>query len=127
VAFYALDWDTQARAEQITARNTATGQDLDVRGVDLFNGGKYLVYDVMGQVTFRFTKIGGANAVLSGLFFSPGEFFPADGDGDGLPDYFEDRNGDGSASGDTYSWTTYDSPNGLQGSPGLVLHTPIKP
>jgi hypothetical protein len=49
---------------------------------------------------------------------------PVDTDGDGVPDYIEDVNGDGSASGDPTSWQV--SQNGTTGVPGLVVYTPLK-
>jgi hypothetical protein len=51
---------------------------------------------------------------------------PADYDGDGLANYLEDRNGDGSAVGDATSWQSYDSGNGLSGTPGLSVFTPLR-
>jgi hypothetical protein len=52
---------------------------------------------------------------------------PADQDGDTLPDYLEDRDGDGLADAGETSWQTYNSPNGLTGNPGLQVHTPLRP
>jgi hypothetical protein len=52
---------------------------------------------------------------------------PVDTDGDGMPDYFEDRNGNGNGADDPTSWQTYNSPNGLTGNPGLQVFTPLKP
>jgi hypothetical protein len=51
---------------------------------------------------------------------------PIDTDQDGLPDYLEDRNGDGSSSGDATDWQAYNSFNGLLGTPGLELFTPLQ-
>jgi len=51
-----------------------------------------------------------------------------DSDGDGVPDYYEDRNGNGSydaGSGES-DWQTYNSPNGLLSSPSLKVFTPLK-
>jgi len=55
-----------------------------------------------------------------------GNGVPVDTDGDGLPDYFEDRNGNGtydSGSGET-DWQS--SNNGTSGGPGLQTFTPLK-
>jgi len=49
-----------------------------------------------------------------------------DTDGDGVPDYLEDSNGDGSPSGDASSWLSYDSTNGLTLGNGLKVFTPLK-
>jgi hypothetical protein len=51
---------------------------------------------------------------------------PVDTDGDGIPDYLEDRNGDGSPTGDPTSWQSYNSANGLTGNPGLLVFTPLQ-
>ena len=54
---------------------------------------------------------------------------PIDTDGDGLADYFEDRNGNGAATpdaGETDWDNVYNSPNGLTGTPGLQVLTPLR-
>jgi hypothetical protein len=51
---------------------------------------------------------------------------PIDTDGDGLPDYFEDANGNGSADSGETDWQSYNSLNGLTGTPGLQVFTPLK-
>jgi hypothetical protein len=51
---------------------------------------------------------------------------PIDTDGDGLPDYFEDANGNGSADSGETDWQSYNSLNGLSGTPGLEVFTPLK-
>jgi hypothetical protein len=50
---------------------------------------------------------------------------PLDTDGDGIPDWMEDVNGDGSATGDPSSWTTYTSAHGIV-TGGLSLFSPLK-
>jgi hypothetical protein len=52
---------------------------------------------------------------------------PLDYDGDGSPDYFEDRNGNGNGADDPTSWQSYNSPNGLVGNPAIQVFTPLKP
>jgi hypothetical protein len=54
---------------------------------------------------------------------------PLDYDGDGIPDYLEDTNGNGSydSATDLSDWQTYNSPNGLAGSTDLRVFTPLKP
>ncbi len=49
-----------------------------------------------------------------------------DQDGDGIPDYLEDVNGNGIATDDPTSWTNYNSGNGLTLSTGLQVFTPLK-
>jgi hypothetical protein len=51
---------------------------------------------------------------------------PLDTDSDGVPDYWEDRNGDGSLTTGETDWQTYNSPNGLQSGAGLQVFTPLK-
>jgi len=48
------------------------------------------------------------------------------GDDDGLPDYLEDIDGDGVADAGETDWQSYNSLNGLIGSPGLQVFTPLK-
>ncbi len=71
VALYSLDWDSTARREKIDVLDGG-GNVLDTQTLSTsFNGGVYLVWNVGGYVQFRITRIGGANAVASGLFFGP--------------------------------------------------------
>jgi hypothetical protein len=51
---------------------------------------------------------------------------PVDTDADGSADYLEDANGNGSVDSGETDWQTYNSPNGLTGSPGLQVFTPLK-
>jgi hypothetical protein len=51
---------------------------------------------------------------------------PIDTDGDGLPDYLEDVNGNGNGEDDPTSWLSYNSSNGLSPGNGLVVFTPLK-
>jgi hypothetical protein len=69
VALYALDWDTTQRVERIDVLDAVTGAVLDSRTASSFSNGTYLVWNVMGHVKFNVTLTGGANAVLSGIFF----------------------------------------------------------
>jgi len=50
---------------------------------------------------------------------------PFDTDGDGIPDWVEDLNGDGSATGDPTSWTSYNSGNSV-GAGSVILFSPLK-
>jgi hypothetical protein len=69
VAFYVLDYDNRNRAETIQIFNTATGAPLDGQTVSFFTGGKYMVWDLSGDLTISVNNFGGLNEVLSGIFF----------------------------------------------------------
>jgi hypothetical protein len=56
-----------------------------------------------------------------------GSHQPNDYDGDGAPDYLEDRNGNGTFDSGETDWQTYNSSSGLSGSVKLVTFTPLKP
>lgn len=77
VALYVLDWDSQHRAETIQITDTYTGKLLDSENVSNFTSGKYLVWDLSGDVQFEVSNAGGLNEVMSGLFFDPANNPPA--------------------------------------------------
>ncbi len=69
IAAYCMDWDTTARRERLDILDTA-GTVLDSQSLtSSFNGGVYLVWNISGHVKLRVTLTGGANPILSGLFF----------------------------------------------------------
>lgn len=71
VAVYCLDWDYGGRVQKLEVldlNNTV----LDSRTISSFTGGQYLVWNLSGHVKLRVTRLGGPNAVLSGLFFGEG-------------------------------------------------------
>jgi len=51
---------------------------------------------------------------------------PIDTDGDGIPDYLEDANGNGTFDAGETDWRTYNSPNGLTGTSPFTIYTPLK-
>ena len=51
---------------------------------------------------------------------------PVDTDADGIPDYLEDRNGNGVADSGESDWQLYNSPNGLNGSRPFQVFTPLR-
>jgi hypothetical protein len=69
ITFYLLDWDSNWRSERIQLKDAATGSVLDTQTVQSFHGGVYLSWQVTGTLTITVTHLGGANAVMSGLFF----------------------------------------------------------
>jgi hypothetical protein len=70
-ALYFVDWDQSGRAQTVEILDASTGAVLNTQTVTGFGSGKYLVWDLKGNVRVRLTKIAGFNAVLSGLFFGP--------------------------------------------------------
>ena len=70
VALYALDFDKFNRSERIDVISQATGAVLDTQTVSNFAGGRYLIWSLTGNVTFKVTNLNpGINGVISGLFF----------------------------------------------------------
>jgi hypothetical protein len=70
IGLYLLDWDgNNSRSERIDVVDVATGAVLDSKTVSAFSGGTYLTWNLQGHVQFRFTRLQGSNAVLSGFFF----------------------------------------------------------
>jgi len=70
IALYALDWDSTSRAETVTIVNANNPSDvLSTQTVSSFHGGIYLVWTISGDVQINVTLTGGANAVISGVFF----------------------------------------------------------
>jgi hypothetical protein len=72
IALYALDWDSPggARSETISivdANNPSNVLDSEI--VTNCQNGVYLVWKISGHVTINVMWTGGANAVISGLFF----------------------------------------------------------
>jgi len=68
IAVYCVDWDSNSRMQTVAVLDTS-GNVLATSGLTSFNGGQYLVWNITGHVTLRFTKTAGPNAVVSGLFF----------------------------------------------------------
>ena len=76
VAFYCLDWDNYngGRAMKVEVRDPESGAVLDTQEVKEFKNGKYLVWNIQGEVAVRFITTGPgnwhdpANGVVSGVF-----------------------------------------------------------
>ena len=71
IALYLLDWDTAARTETISILDANTHVVLDTETFASFHNGEYASWNVQGQVVIQVEKTGGANAVVSGIFFDP--------------------------------------------------------
>jgi subtilisin family serine protease len=69
VAFYALDWDSTTRAQRFDVYDGVGGQLLATHTASGFHDGQYVVWRLTGSVRVKVTKTGGANAVVSGVFF----------------------------------------------------------
>jgi hypothetical protein len=128
IALYCLDWDTTTRSQTFDIKDSVSGTVLDSRSITNFDAGKYLVWDIVGDVTIRITNTGPSNAVLSGIFFGTPNGVLYDSDGDGLPDYFEDRNGNGVYDSGVAGETDWRTSNNAISSPATALQvfTPLK-
>jgi len=69
LALYFLDYPNAGYAETITIKDAATGYVLDTRSISAFQGGKYEVWNVSGNVTVTLTSTAGHWAPVSGIFF----------------------------------------------------------
>lgn len=69
VAIYFMDYDNQNRAETIQISDALTGPVLDTESIANFTQGKYLVWNMSGDVNIRISNSGGLNEVASGIFF----------------------------------------------------------
>jgi ELWxxDGT repeat protein len=68
LAVYVADYDNQGRSETVQIADANTGVVLSSQFVSNFQNGKYLVWDISGNVNIIFTQVTGPNAVDSGLF-----------------------------------------------------------
>jgi hypothetical protein len=68
MALYFVDWSRTGAAQEVSIGDVNSGTNLDTRSVQEFGNGKYLVYDVEGNITISISSAQGA-AVLSGIFF----------------------------------------------------------
>jgi YVTN family beta-propeller protein len=71
LALYLLDWDSTARSETISILDATSNAVLSSGTFSGFHNGVYAYWEVQGHVLIQVTKTGGANAVVSGIFFDP--------------------------------------------------------
>ncbi len=71
VELYFLDWDSTGRGETVQISDASSGTVLDTEMISSFHSGVYLDWQLSGSVVITITHTGGANAVLSGIFFDP--------------------------------------------------------
>ena len=69
VSLYFLDWDNAGRSQKVEVLDKSTGALLHTTTVANFVNGAYAQYRLKGELTFRLTRVAGANAVVSGIFF----------------------------------------------------------
>ncbi len=69
VALYLIDWDSTIRVQTVEVQDAQTGEVLDSHDIESFGDGLYLVWKIKGHVAIKVIHTGGANAVISGLFF----------------------------------------------------------
>ena len=70
-ALYLLDWDRLGRSETVRISDATNGNILSTQTVSNFQNGKWLLYNLSGDVKITFTNDGPVNAVVSGVFFDP--------------------------------------------------------
>lgn len=68
VALYLLDWDSDARVQQMEVLDAEGAAVLLRRTDDHFGKGRYVALQLTGHVILRFRHTGGANTTLSGIF-----------------------------------------------------------
>ena len=71
LAFYLLDWDTNQRAQTVEIRRREDYKLVDMQSAKTFQKGRYLVWNVKGDLTVHISCDGGNNALLSAIFFDP--------------------------------------------------------
>ena len=69
VSLYLADYTNQKRTERIQVIDSANGGVLVTQNVVNFKNGEFLSFNVSGAVTFRVSRTGGPDAVVSGVFF----------------------------------------------------------
>ncbi|MEW6155826.1 MAG: chitobiase/beta-hexosaminidase C-terminal domain-containing protein [Verrucomicrobiota bacterium] len=71
VSLYCLDWDRNQRVQRVEILKADSDEVLSSLTLREFADGKFLVWNVQGIVKFRFTRLEGNNALVSGIFFDP--------------------------------------------------------
>lgn len=69
VALYLLDEDSLGRDETVQVIDVGTGISLDTQSVTNFSGGKWLVWNLSGNLAIKITNAGGWNVVASAIMF----------------------------------------------------------
>ena len=70
LGMYFMDWDNSARAQKVEVLHRPTGTVLHSLDITNFHQGKYVIWDVGGDLQIRITNLNPeSNALLSGIFF----------------------------------------------------------
>jgi hypothetical protein len=69
LAMYFLDWDRNGRSQTVEILDATNNTVLNTQNLSAFTEGKYLVWNIRGNVKIRLTKLAGYNATLQGMFF----------------------------------------------------------
>ena len=69
ISLYLLDWLANTRTETITISDANSNAVLNTQSYGTFENGVYAEWNISGHVLITITKTGGANAVVSGIFF----------------------------------------------------------
>ena len=75
-AMYFLDWERNGRVQTVEVIDAITGTILNTQNVSSFEEGKYLVWDISGDVKVRLTYVSGVNANLQAIFFDSSAAVP---------------------------------------------------
>lgn len=67
VSLYLLDYDNLGRSESVQISDAISGQILSTQSVSSFQNGKWLLYNLTGDVKITFINQGSVNAVVSAL------------------------------------------------------------
>ena len=78
VSVYAVDYDTETRLQSIEVIDPNYDKVLDTRNLSSFGIGRYVTWDITGNVIIKFTYTGSTpqNAVVSGVFFDAPGYLP---------------------------------------------------
>jgi len=71
VDLYMTDYDAMGRVQTVQVIDNSTNKVLSTQTVSNFANGVWLIYNISGNVTFRFTATAGPDALLSGLLIDP--------------------------------------------------------
>jgi subtilisin family serine protease len=69
ISFYFADYDNKKRQQLVQIVDAQTGEELHAQIVSNFRDGKYVVFDLTGDVEVRISRLSGPSAVVSGIFF----------------------------------------------------------